>query len=95
MFLIDVQYEASLTEVDAALADHVAFLRQQYEQGIFLLSGRKVPRTGGVILARGVGRAELDSILESDPFKQRELARYTITEFVASMTSPELSPFRE
>lgn len=95
MFLIDVQYEAPLAEVDAALQDHVAFLRQQYERGTFLMSGRKVPRTGGVILARGVGRAELDAILEADPFQQRGLARCIITEFVASMTAPELDRFRE
>lgn len=95
MFLIDVQYEAQLTEVDAALADHVTFLRQQYQQGVFIVSGRKVPRTGGIILARGVTRDELDAILDSDPFKQQGLARYTVTEFVASMTAVELATFQE
>jgi uncharacterized protein YciI len=95
MFLIDVQYEAQLTEVDAALADHVTFLRQQYQQGVFIVSGRKVPRTGGIILARGVTRDELDAILDTDPFKQQGLARYTITEFVASMTAAELATFQE
>ena len=95
MFLIDVHYEVPLAEVDAALADHVAFLREQYEKGIFLVSGRKVPRTGGIILARGIDRAGLDAILELDPFKERGLARYTVTEFVASMTAPELVALQE
>jgi uncharacterized protein YciI len=95
MFLIDLQYEAPLAEVDASLADHVTFLREQYERGIFLLSGRKVPRTGGIILARGVSREELDALLEMDPFKARRLARYTVTEFLAGMTAAELAVFRE
>lgn len=95
MFLIDVQYEVPLTEVDSALEDHVAFLREQYERGVFLISGRKIPRTGGLILAHGVTHAELDSILDRDPFKQQGLARYTVTEFVASMTAAELASFRE
>jgi len=95
MFLIDVEYEVPLAEVDAALDGHVAFLRRQYERGVFLASGRKVPRTGGIILARGVASAELEAILAADPFKERGLARYTVTEFVASMTAPELDRFRE
>ncbi len=95
MFVIDMQYVVPLTMVDAALEAHVAFLREQYERGLFLLSGRKVPRTGGVILARGVSRAELDAILETDPFKRQGLARYTVTEFVASMTAADLAPLRE
>jgi uncharacterized protein YciI len=59
MFLIDLQYEGPLAEIDASLADHVTFLREQYERGIFLVSGRKVPRTGGIILARSISREEL------------------------------------
>ncbi len=95
MFLIDLQYVVPLERVDAALEGHVAFLRRQYERGLFLISGRKVPRTGGVIIARGITRAELDAILDDDPFRQQGLARYTVTEFVAGMTAAELAMFRE
>jgi uncharacterized protein YciI len=95
MFLIDLQYQVPLEQVDAALDAHVAFLREQYAGGTFLLSGRKVPRSGGVILARGVGRNELEDILRRDPFRVQGLARYTVTEFVASMTAPELAPLKE
>ncbi|MBJ6724592.1 YciI family protein [Geomesophilobacter sediminis] len=95
MFLIDVQYQVPLNEIDEALEAHVAFLREQYAKGILVASGRKIPRTGGIILARGITREQLDAVLEQDPFKARGLARYTITEFVASMTAPELEAFRE
>ena len=60
MFLIDVRYVAPLEDVDKALEGHVAFLKENYAKGIFVLSGRKIPRTGGVILARNVSREELD-----------------------------------
>jgi uncharacterized protein YciI len=95
MFLIDLQYQVPLEQVDAALDAHVAFLREQYARGTFLLSGRKVPRSGGVILARGVGRDELEDILRRDPFREQGLARYSVTEFVASMTAPEIAPLKE
>jgi len=95
MFVVNLHYTAPLEEVDKALAEHVAFLIAHYEKGIFIASGRKVPRTGGVILARNASREELQAILDQDPFKARNLATYEITEFVASMTSPELAAVRE
>lgn len=52
MFIVSLTYHASLEQIDAYLAEHVAFLKEQYAQGHFLASGRKVPRTGGIILAR-------------------------------------------
>lgn len=95
MYLIDLEYQVPLERVDAALEAHVAFLHRQYGQGTFLLSGRKVPRSGGIILARGISRDELEAILQGDPFCQRGFARYTVTEFVASMTAPGLAQFKE
>jgi uncharacterized protein YciI len=95
MFLIDVRYRVPLERVDQALADHVAFLQENYARGIFVLSGRKVPRSGGIILARNVGRVELDAILATDPFAQQGLATYEVTEFVASMTAPGLAALQE
>ena len=57
----------------------------------FLASGRKIPRNGGVILAKAQSREELDEILKQDPFNQNNLADYEVIEFVPSMTSKELS----
>lgn len=95
MFVVDVHYIAPLEEVDRALADHVTFLQEGYAKGVFLASGRKIPRTGGVILAGNVSREELDAILDGDPFKQRGIAVYTVTEFVASMTALDLVALKE
>ena len=95
MFLIDVRYVVPLEEVDEALADHVAFLKENYARGVFVVSGRKMPRTGGIILARNVSRAELDDILGKDPFRQRGLATYQVTEFVASMAAPDVATLRK
>ena len=51
--LIVLTYVKPLEEVDALLPAHVAWLDQGYAQGLFLVSGRRVPRTGGVIVTRG------------------------------------------
>ena len=49
MFIITLTYQKPVEEVDAAMEAHRAYLREQFEQGRFLMSGRKVPRDGGVI----------------------------------------------
>ncbi|MEM8846714.1 MAG: YciI family protein [Bacteroidota bacterium] len=72
------------------MEEHIVFLNEQYELGHFIASGRKVPRTGGIILSNVKSKSELEEIIEKDPFKKNELADYELTEFVPSKTSEEL-----
>jgi uncharacterized protein YciI len=95
MFIISLTYIKPLEEVDALLTEHVAYLNEQYALGNFLASGRKVPRTGGVILARGASREEIETIITLDPFYRNEVAAYEITEFSPTMTVDELAFLRE
>ncbi len=81
MYVIDLIYTASLDRIDDALEAHRAFLARQFEAGVFVAAGPKVPRDGGIILAVRVERDKLDEILASDPFAQQNLARYEVTEF--------------
>ena len=85
MFIISLTYVKPLAEVDALLEAHGEFLQRRYRAGDFLLSGRKVPRTGGVILAAGSSMQDVLAKLEDDPFKRHGIARYEVTEFVPTM----------
>ncbi len=89
-FVVDLHYVASFDEIDPAIDAHVEFLKRNYASGCFIASGPKQPRTGGVIIARAETRADLDQILETDPFKQLGLAEYRVTEFRASMRAQQL-----
>lgn len=89
MFIVSLSYIAPLEEIDAQLDQHVQWLKQCYSDGLFLASGRKEPRTGGIILARGA-RQTLQQRLAQDPFALAGLARYDITEFHPSMTAAGL-----
>lgn len=95
MFIISLTYIKPLEEVDALLEEHVAYLKEQYTLGSFLASGRKVPRTGGIILARGVSREEIETIITLDPFYRHGVAEYEITEFIPTMSVNELVFLKE
>ena len=87
MFIISLKYKGTLEEVDKHIKDHIAYLKQEYTNGNFIASGRKIPRTGGIILARCKNKDELESILAKNPFNQAGIAEYEITEFIPSMVA--------
>ena len=89
MFVVSLSYKVPLEEVDAHIDGHIAWLKSAYAKGMFLASGRKIPRDGGVILAKG-DRALLEDELTRDPFHQHDLADYTITEFNPVMVADGL-----
>ena len=87
MFIVSLTYTAPLEEVDKHLDDHVTYLKRQYAAGNFVASGRKVPRTGGVILSKLKNRATLEAILAQDPFHRAGVADYEVIEFDPSMVA--------
>jgi uncharacterized protein YciI len=63
------------------------FLKKYYASGRFLVSGRKIPRDGGIILAVGDSREQIEAIAREDPFYARGLAEVRVIEFRASQCS--------
>jgi uncharacterized protein YciI len=90
MFVIELIYKASLEEIDAHMRAHVKFLNKYYASGHFLLSGRKIPRDGGVIIAVGESRERIEAIVKEDPFCARGLAVYRVIEFRASQHADDI-----
>lgn len=87
MFIVTLTYIRPLEEVDALMDPHMVWLKKHYESGLFVASGRQVPRKGGVILARSGDREGLEAVLARDPFVQGGVARTDVIEFVPSMTT--------
>jgi uncharacterized protein YciI len=90
MFVIELVYKATLTKIDAHMAAHVKFLKKYYASGHFVVSGRKIPRDGGIILAVAKSREEIDRIVSEDPFHMHGLAEFRIIEFRASQRADDI-----
>ncbi|MFH9569712.1 YciI family protein [Streptomyces sp. NPDC017454] len=95
MYVLELSYTAPLHAVDAVLEEHVAWLDELYAQGVFLASGRKEPRDGGVIIAVAEDRARIEEVTAGDPFVRAGVCAYHVTEFVATKTTPALERYRE
>lgn len=90
MFVIELTYTSDLAEIDAHMAAHVRFLKKYYASGHFLVSGRKIPRDGGIILAVGRTREEIEKIAAEDPFCRHGLAEFRVVEFRASQRADDI-----
>ena len=90
MFVIELIYKASLARVDAQMPAHVKFIRKYYAAGNFLVSARKIPRDGGIILAVAGSRSQIEAIIGEDPFVRHGLAEARIIEFRASQRADDI-----
>lgn len=92
MFIAILTYKKPLEEVDRFLQAHREYLAEHYAAGDFIASGPQTPRVGGIILMKAESRAEIDSIIEQDPFNINGIADYRIVEFTPTMfVEPSLS----
>jgi uncharacterized protein YciI len=90
MFVIELVYKVPLERIDEQMRAHMAFLRKQYAAGRFLASGRKIPRDGGIILAVGKSRDEIEALMKEDPFCKNGLADCRVIEFRVSQRAEDI-----
>jgi len=93
MFLILLQYIRPLTAIEHYLDAHNTFLEKYYQSGQFILSGRRKPRSGGLILCKASSRKEVEQIIMEDPFDKYQLALYEIIEFEPTSYVEELQTY--
>jgi 4-carboxymuconolactone decarboxylase len=83
MVIIELTYKKTLDVVNEFLSSHKVFVGDYLKQGIFLTSGPKVPRDGGIILA-SVSIENAKELMKDDPFFINDIADFKFTEFTES-----------
>lgn len=86
-FVVILRYKVSLEKIDALRPLHLEFLQNCYDNGLFIVSGTQVPRTGGVIIAKSPDKTALNKLLAQDPFAINDLATYEVIEFTPTKWS--------
>ncbi|VXA93264.1 conserved hypothetical protein [Arthrobacter sp. 9AX] len=82
MYVVSLSYRVPQDIVDFHNDAHIAWLQKAFDDGVFIAAGRKVPRTGGLLLSRA-DRATLDASLAQDPFYTNGVADFEVVEFHA------------
>jgi uncharacterized protein YciI len=88
MFLLLGRYLKPIDEVEAHLDAHRDWVREHAQAGVFIAAGREVPLQGGLIVATGVTRDEVDAIIAKDPYFIEKVAEYDVREYDVVMAVP-------
>ena len=88
MFLLLGRYRKPADEVEAHLDAHRAWVRDHVVAGVFIAAGREIPLQGGLIVATGVTRDEVDAIIAKDPYFIQNVAEYDVREYDVVLATP-------
>ncbi|MFI2566791.1 YciI family protein [Paenarthrobacter sp. NPDC018779] len=83
MFVVSLTYKVPDEIVDFHRPGHMVWLKDAFDAGVFLASGRRVPAIGGVLLSNA-DKLTLDESLSKDPFYSNGVADFEIIEFTAT-----------
>ncbi len=88
MFLLLGRYLKPADEVEEYLDAHRAWVRDHVKAGVFIAAGREIPLQGGLIVATGVTRDEVDAIIAKDPYFIQKVAEYDVREYDVVLATP-------
>ena len=80
-FVVEVIYRAPLARIEESSAAHRIYVQSGIDQGLILCAGPRVPREGGIILARADSQATLEAFFAADPYFREGLADYRYVQF--------------
>lgn len=88
MFALLVRYLKPVDEVEEHLDAHRAWVRHHAEAGHVIAAGREVPLQGGLLVAVGVTRDEVDAMIAADPYVTGGVAEYDVREYDMVLAAP-------
>jgi uncharacterized protein YciI len=91
VFLILLRYVRPIEEVDALRPAHLEFLGKGFDEGRYVMAGRRVPPEGGVVIARGTDEAAVAELTEQDPYVVNGVAEYELVRFHVGLTEEGLA----
>jgi len=89
MFLVDMTF-TDIEKITVELTNqHKRYLEKEYKAGLLMFGGRKIPRTGGILISKHASEQALKQVLDLDPFINSGAVSYSITEFIPVMAAKE------
>ncbi|MBB3161197.1 uncharacterized protein YciI [Rhizobium laguerreae] len=94
MFVVTLKFSANKARASALMEGHNAWIKQGFDDGIFLLTGSLQQSAGGAVLAHNTSRADLEMRLQQDPFVVGGVVGADILEIAPGRTDDRLAFLR-
>lgn len=85
MFAIFLKFAENRAKAPEFMDAHKAWIKQGFDDGVFLMVGSLQPNMGGAVLAHGVSRGDIETRVNEDPF---------VIEGIVTAEILEISPAR-
>ena len=80
MFAIFLKFAENRAKAPEFMDAHKAWIKQGFDDGVFLMVGSLQPNMGGAVLAHGVSRDEIEARVKEDPFVAEDIVTAEILE---------------
>ncbi len=90
MFIVLLKFSAHKKQASEFMADHNAWIKLGFDDGVFLLAGSLQPGLGGGIVAYNSSLKDLQARVDSDPFVAHDVVSAEILEITPAKTDERL-----
>jgi len=91
MYAVLLEFSHNRAQAPQWMDGHNAWLRQGFDDGVFMLAGSMRPGRGGAILAHGTTPEALEARLQADPFVAHDVVRAEIIDIAPARVDERLA----
>ena len=91
MFIVLLRFSDNKARAGQFMEAHKDWIRRGFGDGVFVVAGSLQPSRGGMVLATGTSRAELEARVNADPFVVERVVEAEILEAAPSRADPRLA----
>lgn len=91
IFIVQLKFSEHKDKASHFMTGHNAWIKQGFDDGVFLMAGALQPQLGGCVMAHNLSRSELESRVNDDPFVAENVVRAEILEINPAKVDERLS----
>jgi uncharacterized protein YciI len=90
MYIVLLKFSRNKDQASTLMEAHNQWIKQGFEDGIFVLTGNLQPGLGGAIMAHGESRQQIECRVNADPFVCADVVAAEILEIDPRKTEERL-----
>lgn len=94
MYVVTLKFAEQRAKAPQLMEAHNAWIRQGFEDGVFLMTGGLRPSVGGIVLAHNATREALEARVLADPFVMEGVVTAEIMDVSPGRTDARLDFLR-
>lgn len=91
MYIVQLKFSTNKAQAGQYMEGHNAWIKQGFDDGVFLLVGSLQPNQGGAVIAHNTDMTDLQRRVSEDPFVAQSVVNAEILEITPGMADERLA----